>query len=276
MNETLNYHEAEQQNRALWDEIAPVHLKAYNEVALLRKGCEVLDEIELREIGDVSGKSLLHLQCHIGSDTLAWARHGAIVTGVDFSAESIACANQLSGELGLPATFIHSNIYDVRAIHEGQYDIVYTSKGVLCWLKDLQEWGRIIAHYLKPGGIFYLMESHPIIMALEEEKSEELSFAYPYFHKDVPTEWAPGDPDYADDDYIPKRGSAEWEWAVSDIVNALLSAGLQLEFVNEYEKLFFRMFPSMTTEDDRWFRLPKYSKKLPLLLTLRARKPIDR
>ena len=118
------------------------------------------------------------------------------------------------------------------------------------------------------------MESHPIIMALEEEKSGELSFAYPYFHKNAPTEWPAGDPDYADGDYVPKHGSAEWQWGVNDILNALLSAGLQLEFVNEYEKLFFRMFPSMTTEDGRWFRMPEYSKKLPLLLTLRARKPI--
>ena len=274
MGPISDHHKAELLNQARWDETAPVHLKAYKEVALLREGCEVLDEIELREVGDVAGKSLLHLQCHIGSDTLAWVRHGATVTGVDFSAESIACANQLSEEIGLPGTFIHSNIYDLRAVHEGQYDVVYTSKGVLCWLKDLQEWGRIIAHYLKPGGVFYLMESHPIIMALEEERSGELSFAYPYFHKDAPTEWAAGDPDYADGDYVPKHGSAEWQWGVNDILNALLSAGLQLEFVNEYEKLFFRMFPSMTTEDGRWFRMPEYSKKLPLLLTLRAKKPV--
>jgi len=274
MNKPSEYHDAEQQNRARWDEIAPVHLKAYNEVALLRAGKEILDDIELREVGPVDGMSLLHLQCHIGSDSLAWVRHGAKVTGVDFSEKSIVCANQLSEELKLPATFIHSNIYDICAAHEGEYDIVYTSKGVLCWLKDLQEWGRIIAHYLKPGGIFYLMESHPIIMALEQEKPGEVSFAYPYFHKTAPTEWAAGDPDYADAEYVPTNGSLEWEWAVSDIINALIEAGLQLEFVNEYEKLFFKLFPSMTTEDDRWFRLPKYAKKLPLLFTLRARKPL--
>ena len=270
MAQPSNNQDAEQRNQARWDEIAPVHLKAYKEVALLREGAEVLDEIELREVGDVAGKSLLHLQCHIGSDTLAWARHGAVVTGVDFSAESIACANRLSEELGLPGTFIHSNIYDLQAMHEGQYDIVYTSKGVLCWLKDLDEWGRIIAHYLKTGGVFYLMESHPIVMALEEEKSGELSFAYPYFHKAAATEWAAGDPDYADGDYVPTHGSSEWEWAIGDIVNALIDAGLQLEFVHEYEKLFFRLFPSMTTDDERWFRLPEYAKRLPLLLTLRA------
>lgn len=273
MSDSSRHHEAEQQNQALWDEIAPIHLRAYNEVALLRKGCEVLDDIELREIGPVDGKSLLHLHCHIGSDSLAWARHGAAVTGVDFSEKSIACANQLSQDLKLPARFIHSNIYDLRAVHEGNYDIVYTSKGVLCWLKDLQAWARIIAHFLKPGGIFYLMESHPIMMALEEEKPGEISFSYPYFHKDTPTTWPAGDPDYADPNYVASNGSQEWEWAISDIVNALIDAGLQLEFVHEYEKLFFRLFPSMTTEDNRWFRLPKYAKKLPLLLTLRARKP---
>jgi len=110
MAKPSNSQDAEQRNQALWDEIAPVHLKAYKAVALLRKGVEVLDEIELREVGDVAGKSLLHLQCHIGSDTLAWARHGAVVTGVDFSAESIACAQQLSEELRLSGTFIRSNI----------------------------------------------------------------------------------------------------------------------------------------------------------------------
>ena len=273
MNHSAKHYEAEQQNRALWNELAPIHLKAYKEVALLREGAEILDDIELREVGPVQGKSMLHLQCHIGSDSLAWARHGAKVTGVDFSEQSIACARQLSNELKIPATFIHSNIYDIHAVLEDQYDIVYTSKGILCWLKNLQEWGRIIAHYLNPGGVFYLMESHPILMALKEEKPSEVSFSYPYFHKDAPTAWPAGDPDYADADYVATNGSEEWEWAVSDIVNALIDAGLQLEFVNEYEKLFFKLFPSMTTEDDRWFTLPKYTRKLPLLLTLRARKP---
>jgi SAM-dependent methyltransferase len=274
VNESSKHDAAELQNRALWDEIAPVHLKAYNEVALLREDKEVLDNIELREVGSVGGKSLLHLQCHIGSDSLAWVRHGAQVTGVDFSEKSISCANQLSEELELPATFIQSNIYDLRDAHEGQYDIVYTSKGVLCWLKDLVEWGRIIAHYLKPGGTFYLMESHPSILMLEEEEPGILTPTYPYFHKSEPTTWAAGDSDYADANYVPKNESREWDWAVSDIINAIIQAGLQVELVNEYDKLFFKLFPSMTTDDDRWYRLPQYAQMLPLLLTLRARKPV--
>ncbi|TFH10243.1 MAG: class I SAM-dependent methyltransferase [Candidatus Atribacteria bacterium] len=273
MSQARNHCDAESKNRAMWDEVAPVHLRAYGEVAKLREGREFLDDIELREVGDVKGKSLLHLQCHIGTDTLAWARRGATATGVDFSGESIACARQLAKELDLSATFIHANIYDVRSVHDERYDIVYTSKGVLCWLRDLPEWGRIIAHYLNPGGFFYLMESHPVIMALEEEQTGNLAFRYPYFHKDEPTRWPAGDHDYADGTYIRQNESAEWEWSVSDIVNALIDAGLQLEFVNEYEKLFFQMFPSMTIDDGGWYRLPQYSSKLPLLLTLRARKP---
>jgi SAM-dependent methyltransferase len=267
------YPEAESMNQAHWDELAPVHLNAYKEVSMLREGREILDDIELREVGDVSRKSLLHLQCHIGTDTLAWARRGAVVTGVDFSPESIACAHRLSQELSLPATFLQANIYDLRSVHDPAYDIVYTSKGVLCWLRDLPEWGRIIAHYLKPGGVFYLMESHPFIMALEEHSPGVLSFDYAYFHDPAPRNWAPEVPDYADPDYTPQHGSWEWEWSVGDIVNALTQAGLHLDFVNEYDKLFFRMFPSMKTDDGRWYRMPGYERQVPLLLTVRARKP---
>jgi len=268
-----SHHDAEVQNRALWDEIAPVHLKAYREVAMLLEGDEVLDEIELREVGDVRGKTMLHLQCHIGTDTLAWARRGAIVTGLDFSGASIGCAECLRDELGLDARFVHANVYEARAAIDRTFDIVYTSKGVLCWLRDLNEWGRIIAHFLKPGGTFYLMEAHPILNSVEEESDGELSFAYRYFHRPEPTVWGRDDPDYADNDYIPEHASHEWDWSISDIVSALLQAGLHLDLLNEYEKIFFKLFPSMESDDGRWFRLPKYAGQLPLLLTLRASKP---
>ena len=271
--ESASHQEAEARNRAFWDEIAPVHLRAYKEVALLREGSEVLDEIELREVGDVRGKSLLHLQCHIGSDSLAWVRHGAEVTGVDFSAESIACAETLKNDLGLPAQFVHANVYDALSVIDERFDVVYTSKGVLCWLRDLDEWARIIARFLEPGGFLYLMESHPILAALEESSPGKLSFLRRYFHRDAPSVWDDAEGDYADPDYIPEHPSYEWDWTVSDIVNALIQAGLTLEFVHEYEKLFFRFFPSMTSEDGRWFRLPGHEGRLPLLLTLRARKP---
>jgi len=268
-----SHRDAEAKNRVLWDEIAPVHLASYKEVILLREGSEILDEIELREIGEVRGKTMLHLQCHIGTDSLAWARRGAIVTGLDYSSESIDCAERLKEELGLQARFVRANVYDARSVIDEEFDLVYTSKGVLCWLRDLDEWGRIIAHFLKPGGTFYMMESHPILNALEEKPSGELFFAHHYFHRDEPTVWDDDDLDYADADYVPQNPSYEWDWTIADIVNALLGAGLRIELLNEYDRLFFRRFPSMETEDGRWFHLPGSSDKLPLLLTVRARKP---
>jgi len=269
------YEQAEQTNRALWDEVAPVHYKAYQEVEILRGGGSALDEIELSEIGDATGKTLLHLQCHIGTDTLSWARQGAIVTGVDFSPESLAHARRLSEELGLPATFVQSNIYDLRAALDGQFDIVYTSRGVLCWLRDLDEWARIIAHFLKPGGIFYIMESHPISNVFEEGKPGELSIANRYFHQAEPSLWDENYPDYADGKYIPQHPSYEWEWSLSEIFNAVLKAGLVIESFNEYERIFFKRFPGMQADPDGWYTLPQYTGKLPLLFTLKARQPGD-
>ncbi|MFP3898390.1 MAG: class I SAM-dependent methyltransferase [Dehalococcoidia bacterium] len=186
MTDAERHKQAEDSNRVLWDEMARVHFRAYKEVEILRDVKEVLDGIELREVGDVDGKRLLHLQCHIGTDTLGWARRGAIVTGVDFSAEAIACAQRLRDELRLEARFIQSSVYDLPLLLTEQFDIVYSSRGVLCWLHDLDEWARIINRLLMPGGIFYLMESHPIVHALEEESPDLISFASRYFHSPEP------------------------------------------------------------------------------------------
>jgi ubiquinone/menaquinone biosynthesis C-methylase UbiE len=266
------FEQAEKCNQELWDEIAPIHAKAYKEVDILKEGGIVLDEIELREIGEVEGKTLLHLQCHIGTDTLSWARQGATVTGVDFSEKSLACARQLQQELQLDATFVHANVYDLRTVLDDQFDIVYTSRGVLCWLRDLEEWARIIAHFLKPGGIFYMMEAHPICNVFDEAKPGELAIVHPYFHTPQPTLWADPSPDYADESYIPQHPSYEWNWSLSDILNALLKAGLLLESFNEYDRLFFKCFPGMVNCSERWYCFPQYARKLPLLFTVRARK----
>jgi SAM-dependent methyltransferase len=264
---------AERSNQRLWDEIAPVHFAAYREVGLLRSGGTTLDEIELREVGDVRGKKLLHLQCHIGTDTLSWARQGAAVTGVDFSAESIALARQLGQELGVEATFLRANVYDLTPVLHDHFDVVYTSRGVLCWLRDLDEWARIIARHLVPGGFLYIMETHPICNIFDETAPGQLAITYPYFHRPEPTLWDDDDPDYADPSYTPQNPSYEWDWSLSDILNALLKAGLQLNFFNEYERLFFKYFPGMESHSEGWYHLPQYDGKLPLLFTLKALKP---
>jgi len=272
MTDAERHDNAEDANRVWWDALARVHVHTYKEVQLLRDGKEILDEIELREVGDVRGKSLLHLQCHIGTDTLAWARNGATVTGVDFSAEAIACAEQLRDELGLKATFIQSNVYDLPSVLAGEFDMVYSSRGVLCWLRDLREWASIVSHFLSPGGVFYLMESHPILNALEEETPGVLSLANPYFHAPQATRWEAGGGDYADDSHTVEHPSYEWVWSLSDVVNALIGAGLEIEFLNEYDRLFFRLFPSMISDDGRQYRLAQYPGMVPLIFTLRAHK----
>ena len=264
---------AEAANQAILDELAPVHYRAYQEVAMLRQGLCPLDELELQALGDVSGKRLLHLQCHIGTDTLAWARRGAVVTGVDFSRESLDRAEKLRDELGLEAAFVQANVYDLPQVLEGQFDIVYTSRGVLCWLRDLGQWARIAAHYLAPGGTFYLMDAHPLSTVLEENADGQLVITNRYFGDGTPTCWDDEPGDYADSSYTCRNPSYEWEWSLGEIVTAVISAGLQLERLEEHERLFFKRWAGMVEHSPRWFHCPDYTGSLPLLFTLQARKP---
>jgi SAM-dependent methyltransferase len=265
----MNQNEFEDANQRMWDELAPVHYKSYG-LDRLRKGETLLDNIQLAEVGEVRGKSLLHLQCHIGSDTLSWALRGAEVVGVDFSGQSIEFARRLADELKLKAEFVHSNIYDIEKHLNRQFDIVYTSQGVLCWLKDIKEWARLIARYLKPGGLFYIMESHPIQNVFNNIKSGPLEIIYPYFHREQPTKWDDNKPDYSDSTFIYNKPSYEWIWTLSDIVNSLISAGLIIESLNEYDKAFDQIFPDMVKDSDGWWYHPDYRGKLPLIFTLRA------
>jgi SAM-dependent methyltransferase len=261
--------EFEAANQKMWDELAPVHFKSYG-LERLRAGQTLLDEIQMRELGDVKGKTLLHLQCHIGSDTLSWAKEGAIVTGIDFSPKSIELAKRLADELHYDARFICCNIYDVEKHLDEKFDIVYTGQGVLCWLKDLREWARLIAKYLKPGGVFYIMESHPIQSIFDDTKQGALNIIHPYFHDDRPIKWDDDFPDYSDPSFVYGKPSYEWKWSFSDIINSLISEGLRIEFIGEYDKTFSRVFPDMVKGDDGWWYLPKYRGKLPLIFTLRA------
>src|SRR5271155_2557872 len=150
-------------NLDAWNQMARIHAASRGyRLAELKAGENVLKPIELREVGDVRGKSLLHMQCHFGLDTMSWARLGAKVTGIDFSDRAIALARSLSAELKIPARFIHSNICDAPAALHEQFDIVFTSYGALCWLPDIKRWATIAADFVKPGGFFYIAEFHPL------------------------------------------------------------------------------------------------------------------
>jgi SAM-dependent methyltransferase len=247
----ISYEQARDGNRAMWDEITPVHLKSYG-VERFLAGEPWLPRKILQEVGDVKGRSLLHLQCHFGLDSLAWVREGAAVTGVDFSQKAIEAARELSQQANLPATFIQSDIYDLPQNLEEQFDIVFTSIGVLCWLKDLTTWGQIIAQHLKLGSYFYIMDAHPLFYTFDEEGQWQFEFSY--FHQKAPYMWDDEGPDYMDPTYTIKNPSYEWQWAASDIINAILHAGLRLDFFHEFNAVEDPIYPEMVQCEDGLYR----------------------
>ena len=244
-------------NLDMWNDWAPLHTESeFYDVEGFKNGRSTLDSIELEEVGDVTGKSLLHLQCHFGLDTLSWARLGARVTGIDFSDKAIDIALSLSKELGIEADFICSSVYDLRNNLDGKFDIVYTSAGVLCWLPDLKRWAEIIYHYLKPGSFFYILESHPFSHVFDDSKDvTELKVEHSYFHSPEPTKWEI-EGSYAGAQTDRQHASYEWTHSMGDIINSLIASGLKIEFLHEFPVLFFKWFPFMEEDEEGRWRLP--------------------
>jgi SAM-dependent methyltransferase len=261
-------------NRERWDQLALEHQNTnFYDLEGFKAGKDRLRSIELTELGDVSGKHLLHLQCHFGLDTLAWARRGAIATGVDFSPTAIDLARGLSEDLQIPAQFVCSNIDSLPNLHNGHYDIVFTSYGVLHGLPDIRRWGEVISHFLKPGGIFYIVEDHPFFRVFRPKPDDDFRAERSYFYSAEPQRIeATGS--YATDG----RGSAGvsyvWDHSLGSVINALLEAGLQLEFLHEFPYAARAKFPFMEQGPDGWWRLPpERHGTIPFLFSLQARKP---
>ncbi|MGH2533288.1 MAG: class I SAM-dependent methyltransferase [Thermomicrobiales bacterium] len=260
-------------NRTLWDNWADVHVdSAYYDVAGFKTGRSSLHATEIDEVGDVAGKSLLHLQCHFGMDTLSWARRGAEVTGVDFSERAIAHARSLADEVGIPARFVQSDIYGLPDVLEGAFDVVFTSYGVLWWLPDLDRWAEVVARFLKPGGRFAIVDYHPFAAVFESEGVAGLEPAHPYFHDPEPLRietsgsYAGPSPGYQGVEH-------GWQHALSDIVSALLAAGLRLESLREFPFTYEQRFPFMErAADGRWVLPGPLAGMIPLLFSLRATK----
>jgi SAM-dependent methyltransferase len=270
-------------NRAHWDEATEIHGRAnvYG-IEDFKAGLCRLHRVEVEEVGDVSGKRLLHLQCHFGIDTLSWARRGARVTGADFSPQGIALAKRLAEETLLSAEFVCSDLYSLRDNFDAaaQFDIVYASYGVLNWLPDLDGWARVIAHYLKPGGFFYIVESHPAarIFPIDEDMPKAKTFRpfFSYFHDPAGIRW-PATADYADASAVHQVATHEWQHTLSDIINSLLRAGLALEFVHEFPYCAWPVVAG-SVEIERFssshgYFAPPDQPPLPLMFSLRARKP---
>lgn len=257
-------------NRSGWNLRTDVHREsAFYDVESWKRGRESLTPIELAEMGDVSGKELLHLQCHFGQDTLSWARRGARVTGVDLSDRSIACARSLADETGLDASFVCSNVFDLESAlpRPGAFDIVFTSYGVLGWLPTLEPWARVVEHFLKPGGFFYIAEFHPVVWMLDDDMNA-ISYAYhnvgvietkqrgTYANREAPIEFV----EYG------------WNHGLGEVVSSLTRVGLHVDFLNEYPYSPFPNFPNSVRGEDGNYRIRGKEGLLPMVYSLRATK----
>jgi 2-polyprenyl-3-methyl-5-hydroxy-6-metoxy-1,4-benzoquinol methylase len=258
-------------NLAMWNEMVPIHAAsdAYQLDAFLR-GENKLNALERGEVGDVRGKSLLHLQCHFGLDTLSWARLGARVTGVDFSDKAIELARSIARDASIDARFVCATVFDAPAHIDEKFDVVFTSYGVLCWLPDIDQWGRVVAHFVKPGGFFYIAEIHPFANIFRNEPGTRgLEFEFSYFREEM-LEFPPG-PDYADQSRQLSHPSHEWLHKFSDIFNALTGAGLRIEYIHEFSYCPWQLFPFSRLESDGLWHIP--GDPIPQLYTLKAAKP---
>jgi SAM-dependent methyltransferase len=253
-------------NKDGWNKRTAVHKASeFYDLDAFKKGRSSLNKIELEELGDVKGKSLLHLQCHFGMDTLSWAREGATVTGVDLSDEAIALAQQINEELQLNATFICCNVYDTAAHVQEQFDIIFTSYGTIGWLPDLKPWAKMIAATVKPGGFFYIADFHPTLWMLDDAMEK---LYYSYFNDEVIVTEQQGS--YTDRTAAIKYTEYGWNHPFSEIFEALISEGLQIEFLHEYCFSPYNCFANTEQGEDGMWRLKGMGNKFPMMYSIKA------
>ena len=256
-------------NRALWDERVPIHVASdFYDVDGFLAGASTLRSFEVEEVGDVTGLTLVHAQCHFGLDTLSWARRGARVTGLDFSEPAINAARKLAADAGIDAEFVAADVYRAAEVLGGRrFDLVYTGLGALNWLPDVEGWARVMASLVAPGGRFYLAEFHPFDGVFAED---ELRVAYPYFHAEPLKLDEPGT--YADPEATTVHNrSIEWNHGLGSVVSALVAAGLRLEFLHEHDHTLFARWPFLEKAADGTYRFPAGMPSLPLMYSLLAR-----
>ncbi len=253
-------------NKKWWNTITPVHSrsKLYN-LERFKKGKTSLQLIELNEVGNVKGKTLLHLLCHFGMETLSWAREGAIATGADLSDDSITLARKLSKEINVPATFICSDVYELPKVLDKKFDIVFASYGVLLWLPDLKKWAKTINHFLKKGGMFYIADTHPFTNIL----SHDFEIYYDYFKKGPYKDDSSGT--YTNWNEDVKGITYDWSYTISDVINALIEEGLKIEYVHEFPFTMYNQFPGFMEQNKKGQYVLKNKKiQIPLLFSLKA------
>jgi len=263
-----------QTNLRRWNELVSINARSkFYDLDGFKSGKSSLFPIESEEIGNVDGKTLLHLQCHFGMDTLSLARLGAKVTGVDFSNEAIQLARNLSEELKIPAKFIKANIYDMPDILHEKFDVVFTSNGAICWLPDLYKWAEIIDYCLKPGGIFYITDNHPFGNLIDEKYMDAFQVGYNYFNDGEPYRFDGDNGAYVDTNIkLQNFETYDWFHPMSEVINSLLKFNLQLDFLHEFPFSFFQIHPDMKQREDRYWEFQTLKHSVPMIFSIKAHK----
>ncbi|MFS0735077.1 class I SAM-dependent methyltransferase [Microbacterium sp. 1P10UB] len=268
-------------NRANWDDRAALHAdrggKGYR-VGRFIDDPSVLSDVvrfDRERLGDIRGLRVVHLQCHIGTDTLSLARLGARVTGLDFSPVGIEEARRLAADAGAEVDYVVSDVADaVSALGAGGFDLVYTGIGALCWLPSIRAWAEVVAGLLAPGGRLFIREAHPILWAVDETIGDDVHLRYSYFERAEPLEWD-DDSSYVETDRaLTATKTYEWNHGIGEVVTALLDAGLVLTGLVEHDSVPYDALPGqMRLREDGEFVLDARSGVMPLSYTLQAVKP---
>ena len=260
-------------NRNLWNDRVPIHVGSdFYGVDGFKAGGEILHAYELEEVGPLEGLDLVHLQCHFGMDTLACARRGARVTGLDISEAGIAAAQKLAAEIEIPSRFVVANVYDaIEALGE-TYDVVYTGRGALNWLPDIRRWAKVVHSLLRAGGFLYLNEFHPVTDMMADDSFE---IEYDYFGRPEGYRFDEGLTYTETGEQTEHTDSHEWIHPTSAVITALLDVGFRIEVFREHEFSAFGRFPFLEMEADgirRIYRMPEGKPRLPFMYSIRARK----
>ena len=267
-------------NRTSWDERAPAHAASsdYGLQRYVDDPTHLSDVVrfDLPRLGDVTGLRGVHLQCHLGTDTISLARLGARMTGLDFSRASVEQARALVARTGDDVDFVESDVYDaVDALRGEQVDLVFTGIGALCWLPSVSRWAQVVAELLRPGGRLFLREGHPVLWALGDVRPDGLlALEHPYVEREQPVVWDEPGTYVATDVTFAHTRTLEWNHGLGEIVTGVLDSGLQLTGLVEHDSVPWEALPGLMERVglDEW-RLSDRPERLPHTYTLQAVKP---
>lgn len=263
MNPENNYIEI---NKHSWNNRTETHLSStfYNLEGFL-KGESSLNPIELEILGDIKGKSILHLQCHFGQDSISLSRLGAKVTGIDLSDKAIENARRIAKETNSDVEFICCDLYDLEKHLDKQFDIVFTSYGTITWLPDLDKWGKLISRFLKPHGKFVFVEFHPVVWMFDDNFEK---IGYNYFNVEAIVETENGT--YADKNANISQSYVTWNHSLSEVLSSLLNNSLKLTEIQEYDYSPYDVFSNMIEFQPKKYRIKHLDNKIPMIYSIIA------